>query len=235
MDFAAVMLELEQLSSELMKKRYLSNGAREPLFGVATGAMKPLRKKIKINQMLAEELYASGNYDAMYFAGVIADPEAMTEADYERWMDAAYFYMISDYVIAVTLAESDLAQTLSDKWIESDQELRTSAGWSCYCWLLGSRPDQEFSKDKISEMLIRVENTIHEAAERTKASMSYFVYTVATSYLPLHEQALKTAETIGTVEARRDNKKPLILNAYEDIQNAAAKGRLGFKRRYVRC
>jgi len=37
---------------------------------------------------LAEQLYTTGNYDAMYFAGIIADPNAMTEADFERWMDA---------------------------------------------------------------------------------------------------------------------------------------------------
>ena len=37
--------------------------------------MKPIAKKIKLNQELAEELYATGNYDAMYFAGIIADPK----------------------------------------------------------------------------------------------------------------------------------------------------------------
>jgi 3-methyladenine DNA glycosylase AlkD len=62
--------------------------------------MKPLVKKIKKNQPLAEQLYATGNYDAMYFAGVIADPMRMTEADFERWINGAYFYMLSDFVVA---------------------------------------------------------------------------------------------------------------------------------------
>ena len=91
MDLETVMQELEALGKERMKKMYISNGAHEPVFGVATGAMKPLSKKIKINQELAEELYATGNYDAMYFAGIIADPKAMTESDYDRWMDAPTF------------------------------------------------------------------------------------------------------------------------------------------------
>ncbi len=68
MNFESVMQELEALGKERLKKQYMSNGAREPLFGVATGAMKPMAKKIKINQPLAEQLYATGNYDAMYFA-----------------------------------------------------------------------------------------------------------------------------------------------------------------------
>lgn len=119
MDFEAVMHELEALSKPRMKKIYLSNGAHEPLFGVTTGEMKPMSKKIKINQLLAEELYATGNYDAMYFAGIIADPKVMTESDFDRWMDAAYFYMLSDFVVAVTLSESDIAQEVADKWIAS--------------------------------------------------------------------------------------------------------------------
>jgi 3-methyladenine DNA glycosylase AlkD len=235
MDFEMVMQELEALGKERSKKMYMSNGAKEPLFGVATGAMKPIAKKIKINQSLAEELYATGNYDAMYFAGVIADPKAMTEADFDRWIDAAYFYMLSDYVVAVTLAEADIAQEVADKWIASGEELRMSAGWSCYCWLLGNRKDVEFAESKISSMLDLVKKTIHNSPERTKSAMNTFLYTVGISYLPLHEKAVETAKEVGTVEIKRDNKVSSFVNAYDTIQKEVDKGRIGFKRKYVRC
>lgn len=235
MDFNLVMQELEALGKERTKKMYLSNGAHEPLFGVATGAMKPIAKKIKINQPLAEELYATGNYDAMYFAGIIADPKAMTAADFDRWMDRAYFYMLSDYVVAVTLSESPIAQDVADQWIASGDELRMSGGWSCYCWLLGNRKDHEFDKDKISNMLDIVKNTIHHAPERTKSAMNNFVYTVGISYVPLHEKAVETAKEMGIVEMKRPNKKSSFLNAYEMIQKEIDKDRIGFKRKYVRC
>ncbi|MBM6614362.1 DNA alkylation repair protein [Desemzia sp. RIT804] len=230
-----VMQELESLGKERIKKRYVSNGAHEPVFGVATGAMKPLTKEIKINQDLAEELYATGNYDAMYFAGVIADPNGMTEADYNRWMEDAYFFMISDYVVAVTLSEADIAQEVSDKWIQSGDELKMSAGWSCYCWLLGSQKDEKFAASKLSAMLDKVKIEIHDAPERTKASMNSFVYTVGISYMPLHEKAVETAAEIGLVEVKRGKKKPSILDAATSIQKELDRGKLGFKRRYVRC
>ncbi|MFD2369056.1 DNA alkylation repair protein [Brevibacillus sp. GCM10020057] len=235
MNLETVMQELEALGKERLKKMYMSNGAREPLFGVATGEMKPLARKIGINQPLAEQLYATGNYDAMYFAGIIADPKAMTEADFERWMDGAYFYMLSDYVVAVTLAETDIAQAVADKWIASGEELRMSAGWSCYCWLLGSRPDTEFAESKLAGMLETVEKTICDAPERTKASMNNFMYTVGVSYLPLHEKAVETAKAVGPIQLKRDKKKSSTLHAAESIQKAIARGQLGFKRKYVRC
>ncbi|MNK44683.1 DNA alkylation repair enzyme [compost metagenome] len=235
MNLETVMQELEALGKERTKKIYVSNGAKEPLFGVATGHMKPMSKIIKKNQPLAEQLYATGNYDAMYFAGVIADPDVMTEADFDRWMDSAYFYMLSDYVVAVTLAETDIAQEVADKWIASGEELRMSAGWSCYCWLLGSRPDREFDESKMANMLKVVEAEIHESPERTKYAMNNFIYTVATSYTPLHDLAVQTAQAVGPVEVNKDKAKSKFLNASDNIQKAMDRGQMGFKRRHVRC
>ncbi|MEC0268176.1 DNA alkylation repair protein [Paenibacillus anseongense] len=231
MNVETVMQELEVLGKERTKKIYVSNGAHEPLFGVATGGMKPIAKKIKLNQPLAEELYNTGNYDAMYFAGVIADPKAMTEVDFDRWIDGAYFYMLSDYVVAVTLAETEIAQQVADKWILSGEELKMSAGWSCYCWLLGNRRDSEFDESKLAEMLERVKNTIHDAPERTKYAMNNFIYTVGVSYLPLHAMAVETAKAVGPVDVQRNKS----LNAADRIQKEVEKGRIGFKRKYVRC
>jgi 3-methyladenine DNA glycosylase AlkD len=235
MNADTVMQELEALGKERTKKIYGSNGAHEPLFGVATGAMKPIAKKIKKDQSLAEQLYATGNYDAMYFAGVIADPDAMSEADFDRWIDAAYFYMLSDFVVAVTLSEAEIAQEVSDKWIASGDELKMSAGWNCYCWLLGNRPDREFSQAKLLNMLDLVENTIHDSPERTKYAMNNFIYTVGVSYLPLHDKAVETAKAVGPVEVNKDKPKSKWINASENIQTAVVKNRLGFKRKHVRC
>ncbi|WP_010650102.1 DNA alkylation repair protein [Oceanobacillus massiliensis] len=235
MDLDTVMEELEALGKERTKKRYIGNGAQEPVFGVATGAMKPIARKIKKNQPLAEQLYATGNYDAMYFAGVIADPETMTEEDFERWIDGAYFYMLSDYVVAVTLSETDIAQAVSDKWIASNDELKMSAGWSCYCWLLGSRPDAEFSKNKLSSMIDHMQTAIHDSPDRTKASMNNFIYTVAISYVPLQDKAIEIAKEIGPVEISKGKKKTTTSNVSERIKKDLDRGMSGFKRNYVRC
>ena len=235
MNLESVMQELEVLGKERTKKIYQSNGAHEPLFGVATGQMKPMFKKIKRNQPLAEQLYATGNYDAMYFAGMIADPMAMSKSDFERWMDGAYFYMLSDYVVAVTLAETDIAQEVADLWITSDSELRMSGGWSCYCWLLGSRPDREFAEEKIADLLELIKKTIRDAPERAKYAMNNFIYTVAVSYLPLHDKAVEVAKEVGQVEMNQGTAKSKFLNASNNIKKAVERGQLGFKRKHVRC
>ncbi|MDO8963632.1 MAG: DNA alkylation repair protein [Coriobacteriia bacterium] len=229
------MRELESLGTAHTKKSYLSRGVREPLFGVATGAMKPLKKRIGVNQALADELWATGNYDAMYFAGMIADVDVMTEADFDRWMDASYGPMLSDLVVSVTLAESDLAQSVAGRWIRGGDEERAAAGWACYEWLLGWRPDEYFEPGTIRALLDLAAASVHEASPRLKRAMNKFIIAVGVSYRPLHDEALNTAEAIGLVEVASDGVFKPLASAADQIRAAAGKGTVGFKRRAVRC
>jgi len=235
MTFEEVMRNLESLATEQTKRVYQAHGVREPHWGVPTTAMRSMAKKIKRNQSLAEQLYATENYDAMYFAGMIADPKVMTETDFDRWLDAAYFYMLSDYVVAVSLAETQFAQAVADRWIKSGKELCMSAGWACYEWLLGSRPDNEFDPEKIKTMLTIVTDTIHESPNRTRFSMNNFVVAVGVSFLPLHHQALEAAQKIGKVEVYTNKGACSVPIAAQAILKAKDKNRLGFKRKGVRC
>lgn len=235
LDLDTVMRELEALGTAHTKKSYLSRGVREPLFGVATGAMKPLKKRIGVDQTLAGQLWDSGNYDAMYLAGMIADVSVMTEADFDRWIDDAYSTMLSDYVVAVTLAESDHAQSVANRWVRSGDESRESAGWACYEWLLGWRPDSFFEPETVRALLDLAAATIHEASPRVKRAMNNFIIAVGVSYPPLHDDALRTAETIGPVEVNSDGTVKTLGSAAEQIRKAAEKGKIGFKRRAVRC
>jgi 3-methyladenine DNA glycosylase AlkD len=222
-DVEEVMGELEALGTATTKKNYVSRGVREPLFGVPTGSMKPLKKRIGVDQALADQLWDTGNYDAMYFAGMIADARAMTEADFERWIDGSYSPMVSDFIVAVTLAESPIAEQVASRWARSGDEQRQSAGWVCWEWLLGWKPDSALEPSAIHELLKLAEATYGEASPDVRHAMRGFITAVGVSYLPLHNEGLETAERIDAQ------------GAVKQIRTAIEKGRLGFKRRAVRC
>src|SRR3954451_10169094 len=69
-----VMAELKALGSAQTKKTLLRHGAAEPLFGVKIGDMKGILKRVRNDNALALKLYDTGNFDAMYLAGLVADP-----------------------------------------------------------------------------------------------------------------------------------------------------------------
>ena len=43
-----------------------------------------IQKKVKKDYQLAKDLYATGNADAMYLAGLIADEDKMTKKDLKK-------------------------------------------------------------------------------------------------------------------------------------------------------
>src|SRR3954454_6485351 len=101
-----VLAQLKKLGSEQTKKTFLRHGAKEPLFGVKVADLKVLQKKIKTDHALALDLYASGNYDAMYLAGLVADPAQFTKSDLRKWAKGAYSHLPAGCVVSVAAAGS---------------------------------------------------------------------------------------------------------------------------------
>jgi 3-methyladenine DNA glycosylase AlkD len=230
-----IMEQLYLLTNERTKKYYVSHGAKEPLFGCTISSMKPLFKQLKYNQNLAEQLYATGNYDAMYLAGMIAEPKKMSEQDFDNWIEQAYFYMISDFIVSVTLAETDIGERVADKWIDSDKELTASAGWKTYEWMLGTRKNETFDQARLNELIEMIPLRFDTQPGRVQSSMVDFLQAVAISYPPLHKEAKEAAKILGRKEIKIGDSKSRIIEPCKHIQSEVDKGRLGFKRKHVRC
>ncbi len=96
MNLNEVINELESFGDESTKKVLMKHGAKEPFFGVKVADLKKTLKKIKGDQQLALELYETGNSDAMYLAGLLADGSKMTDAKLKQWVKKAYWSMISE-------------------------------------------------------------------------------------------------------------------------------------------
>src|SRR5260370_2609445 len=98
--------------SESIKKSLVNHGVKERCFGVKIEYLKPIQKKIKMDYQLAKDLYATGNADAMYLAGLIADDEKMTKADLQTWVKQAESNNISEYTVPWGAAGSNYGNDL---------------------------------------------------------------------------------------------------------------------------
>ncbi|HTF24502.1 MAG TPA: DNA alkylation repair protein [Candidatus Limnocylindria bacterium] len=82
----SIMAELKKKGSEKMRNMYARHGmATERMFGVSIADLKVIAKTIKGQQALACELYETGNLDAMYLAGLVADGSQMTKKQLNGW------------------------------------------------------------------------------------------------------------------------------------------------------
>jgi len=124
-----VLEALRPLGEEKYKNLLFRNyGVKEPCFGVRIAELKKLQKRIKKDYQLALDLYDTGNYDAMYLAGLIADDARMTKADLRRWVEGAYAGSLPGTTVATVAAGSPHGQELALEWIESPKPLVAAAG-----------------------------------------------------------------------------------------------------------
>jgi 3-methyladenine DNA glycosylase AlkD len=230
-----VMAKLAKLGSEKSKVLLSKHGAREPFFGVKIADLKVLQKQIKTDHSLALELYDTGNTDAMYFAGMIADPAVMTKAQLKKWVRAAYWHMLSGYTVAWVAAESAFGQELAKEWIEAKAEQVANAGWSTYSSLLAIEPDEDLDLDEIEKLMDRVKKEIGAAANRVKYAMNNFVISVGGYVAPLTKKAKAVANAIGTVEVDMGDTECEVPNALEKIEKIEQMGRVGRKRKRAMC
>ena len=230
-----VLAQLKKLGSEQTKKTLLKHGAKEPFFGVKVADLKKLQKKIRTDHALALELYDTGNSDAMYLAGMIADPAAMTKADLHRWVKAAYWSMLSGYTVPWVASESRFGRELALAWIDSDAEQIATAGWSTYGCILSITPDEDLDFAEIEKLLGRVQKEIGSARNRVKYAMNGFVISVGSSVSLLLAKAKAAAKAIGTVQVDMGDTSCQVPNASDYIAKIEKMGRVGKKRKHAAC
>ncbi|MEJ6645414.1 MAG: DNA alkylation repair protein [Akkermansiaceae bacterium] len=232
---AQIMAELENLGSEQTKKTLMRHGAVEPIFGVKIGDMKAIIKATKNNHNLAMELYDTGNSDAMYLAGLIADKDAVTKAELNAWMKKASWRLISNSAVAALAAESKHAVELATKWIEAKSELVASGGWSTLTHYISIAPEEEIDEAACEALLNRVVAEIHDERNEVKAAMNGFVISVG-SYIPsLLKKAKAAAKKIGQVVVDQGNTGCKTPDALPYIEKIEGMGRVGKKRKMARC
>ena len=230
-----VIEELKNYGNETTKRIFINHGAREPFFGVKVQDLKKIVKKIRKDYKLSLGLYDTGNSDAMYLAGLIADEKAMTKQDLQKWVKGAYWYMISDYTVPWIAAESNFGEELAMEWIESDQEFIASAGWSTLSNLVALKPDSELNINILINLLDKVEKEIHSAQNRVRYSMNGFVIAVGSYVKELTKKAIIIGEKIGKVHVDMGGTACKVPLAPEYIQKVIARGNLGKKRKVARC
>ena len=235
MELQEVMDYLESKGSEQTRKIYLKHGAPEKFFGVKVADLKPILKKEKKNHKLAMELYATGNSDAQYLAGLIAIPSEFTKKELEKWALDAGWYMIAEYAVAWNVAERPDCVEICKEWMDSDNVMLQEAGWAAIGCYLGFAPNEDLDLEYHQSLVARVEKEVHDAPNRVRYCMNGYVIALGGAVPELTEACKSAGDRIGKVEVSMGEtacKVPVIRPYIENMEN---RGRIGKKKKTLKC
>lgn len=235
-DAEAILKELSQLGSASYKGVLMRNhGVQEPCFGVKISDLKKIQKRIKKDYRLALALYDTGNYDAMYLAGLIADDERMTRQDLQRWVKHAKGGSLCGFTVPWVAASGPHGWELGLGWIESNVPETAAAGWNTLSGWAARHEDSALDLAKLRALLERVRDMIHKAPDAARHAMNSFVISIGGYVKPLSAFALECAEKIGPVTADLGNNNCKVPFAPDYIQKIEQRGAVGKKRKILRC
>jgi len=230
-----ILAQLEEYGDERTKNTLIRHGAKEPFFGVKVADLKKILKQTKKNHELSLELYKTGNSDAMYLAGLMADEKQITKEQLNDWVEKAYWSYLSEYAVPWVAAETKFGFELGLEWIKSKNEGVASAGWSTLAYYSAVNQDEDLDIAMYKKLLDIVENDIHKSKNRVKYTMNGFVISVGTYINELTRKASEIAEKIGKIEVNMNGTACKVPFAKDYIQKVIDKQRVGKKRKTARC
>jgi len=230
-----ILAELKPLGGEGYKRVIFKHGVQEPCFGVKISDLQKIRKRIKCDHALALELYATGNYDAMYLAGLIADDAQMTKKDLRDWVAGAYCRPLVGSTVAWVAAGSPHGWALALEWIDAKRDLTAAAGWATLGCLVALTADADLDLAALKQLLSRVQKTIHQAPDAARAQMNQFVIAVGCYVPALTGLAIQTGDKIGPLTVDMGDTACQVPFAPDYIRKVQKRGTLGKKRKTAKC
>ena len=110
-----------------------------------------------------------------------------------------------------------------------------AAGWCTYSGIVATTPDDALDLAEIEKLLGTVVKDIGSAANRVRHAMNGFVIGVGSYVKPLTKQAKAAARQIGAVMVDVGDTDCKIPVATAYIEKIESSGRLGQKRKTIRC
>lgn len=194
-DFASVMAELESLGTEQNRKTYARHGVQGKAFGVSYANLYALQKRIRLDDDLAEQLWATDNHDARVLATLIHDPKTLTFDLVAKWVAES-----SDYVtvgaVARLACQSPAAHEIASAWRDDPDEWRGMLAWT----VLAVLAERDLDEAAALDLIDRIEREIHTRPNRVRYSMNGALISIGARSEGLKQRALEAADRIGVVE-----------------------------------
>ncbi|RMF60488.1 MAG: DNA alkylation repair protein [Calditrichaeota bacterium] len=222
MNLQDAMALLEAAGTPQNRQIYSRHGVQGDCFGVSFADLNKLKKAIKVDHELAQELWATGNHDAQVLATMIADAKGTQEPLVDAWVKELGNHMIAD-AFASFVSQTPFARKKVTEWTCSQEEWVGRAGWHLLAILL--KDSAALSETELEACLTRIEADIHTSKNRVKEAMNSALMAIGIYREALRDKALRAAGRIGKVEVDHGETNCKTPDAATYIQKAVARQR----------
>jgi 3-methyladenine DNA glycosylase AlkD len=194
----------------------------EKTLGVSIPFLWKLSKEIGKDHDLAGRLWASGIHEARILAGIIDEPEKVTEGQMDRWVRDFDSWDVCDQVCSRLFDKTPIAHRKASEWTKSDEEFVKRAGFAMIAALSvhdKDAPDEDF--EKFFPLIVRESK---DERNYVKKAVNWALRQIGKRNRALNMEAIKTAERIRKIDSK--SARWIAADALRELRSDAVQRRL---------
>lgn len=193
MNLKEAVAALNALGNEKVRARNARNGAGGAQFGVQSGDLRKLAKKIGADHELALALWKTENLDARMLAILVITPEELSSKELDLMVRSATTSQLADWLNAYVVKEHPEKEALRAKWMKTKDPWAARAGWNLTAERVARSPDGI----DVEALLDRIEGEMRTADPATQWTMNACLAQIGIHFAKHRKRALAIGEKLG--------------------------------------
>ena len=164
--------------------------------GVNLGKLRAIAKRLKTQQDLARELWATGDSAARLLALLICRPKAYGRDELDVMLREARTPKVHDWLVNYVVKKSPHAEPLRLAWSADPDPVVASAGWALTTERVARNPDGL----DLAGLLDVIEAQMAGAPERLQWAMNHCLAQIGIEHAAYRDRAIGIGERLGVLK-----------------------------------
>jgi 3-methyladenine DNA glycosylase AlkD len=228
MEYTEMMKKLESLKNPRNVEGMARFGIRPKtkVYGVTIPDLRKIAKQSGKNNELAKKLWDTGIHEARILAGFVAEPEKITEKQFEKWIKDFDSWDVVDQVCSACLDKTKITQKKIFELAKREKEFEKRTAFTLMCCLAvhdKNLPDQKFLK-----FFPLIKKAATDERNFVKKAVNWALRQIGKRNKNLNKEAIKLAKEICQMGEKVSSKsaKWIASNALTELTSDKIKKRL---------
>ena len=172
----------------------------ENTYGVSIPNLRRMAKEIGKEHTLARQLWSSGIHEARILAGMINEPEMVTEKQMEEWVRDFDSWDVCDQVCMNLFEDTPFAYKKAIAWSKRKDEFIKRAGFVMMARLAVS--DKKAGDKQFEKFLPIIKRESKDERNFVKKAVNWALRQIGKRNLRLNKKAIETAKEIEKIDSK---------------------------------
>lgn len=163
-------------------------------YGVKSGDVRTLAKKIKADKALALRLWETGNLEAQMLAALLLKPKDLSAKELDTLTRSTSCAQVAEWMNSYVVAQHPEKEALREKWMKSKESWTARAGWHMTASLVNKGATDELD---LEALLDRIEKEMPKAKPELQWTMNNTLMAIGVKHAAHRRRAVAIGEKIG--------------------------------------